>query len=513
MSPKLQSTRPPAGAVKLASAVALGLLLTLLPACGANKKDAQSLAKAGIASSDRVAKYYDSLVQANTKYLRILSYTVAPKLTKSEKKELELERRAYASRADLAHKLNAAYMALGQLIDFDAAADIKGSVSDLTTAVLAQVPHPKDLDSDLFKSVIGKIAGRLIEMQQEKEFRRNAPRVLEVLDGVGEIFERERPLYVQTVQLYEDEASKLAQDSLGTGRCGTALATGIPMIEDLFEPYKVKLFLTPETDPGVCKKNRDYFFAQIGEVARERKEAARHEARGISTALYNLERTHRTFLREKPAAPSLLPVDLTGTDRLVSALREALAARTLWEKQEQERKKREQELRERELEQGREPPADAGDDAEEPEYVPQKGFVADYVAGLLSPIVKKALAEGGDTSSNAFRRMLLDDLNRIIETGNIFEGILLKDGREALEKYRNSTVARERPGLRNALLRTVSGTLTSDRAMYSGAAAGPLPDRVRNLVVADPAAKPLAFLNRAILSYVFADSIAPAMAA
>jgi hypothetical protein len=511
MSPKLQLTRTPAESLKITSAIVLALLLALLTACGTAKKDAQSVAKAGIASSDRLAKYYDSLVQANTKYLRILTYTVGPQLTKSDKKELEKERKAYAARADLAHKLNAAYTALGQLIDFDAAADIKGPVGDLTTAVLAQVPHPKELDSDLFKTVINKIAGRLIEIQQEKQFRKNAPRVLEVLDGVGEIFERERPLYVQTVQLYEDEASKLAQVSLGTGECGSAQATGMGTFEELFEPYKVKLYLTPETDPRLCKKNRDYFYGQIGEMARERKAAARVEARGISTSLYNLGRAHRTFLREKLAAPSLLPADLTGTERLISALRDALAARSAWEKQEQERKKQEQEREEREMEAGREPAAEG--DAEEREYVPQKGFVADYVARLLSPAVKEALEKGGDTSSNAFRRMLLDDLNRIIETGNIFEGILAKDSHEVLEKYRTSTDPRERPGVRRELLRTVTSTLTSDRAMFSGAAAGALPDKIRNLVVADPAAKPLASLNRAILAYVFVNSIAPAAAA
>jgi hypothetical protein len=489
--------------VKAFPALTLVLLLALLSACG-SKKEAQSLAKAGIASSDRLAKYYDSLADDDVKYLRILSYTVAPTLSQSEKKELDKERKAYASRADLAHKLNAAYTSLGQLIDFDAAADIKGAVGDLTTSVLKQVPHPKDLDSDAFKTVIGKIAGRLIEMQQEKEFRKNAPRVLEVLDGVGEIFERERPLYVQTAQLYEDEASKLAQDALGTGVCGSSQGTGLPMLEDLYAPYKVKLFLTPETDPGLCKKNRDYFFALITEMAEERKVAARTDARSISTALYNLERVHRSFLHEKAAAPSLLPADLTGTDKLVAALRAALVARGDWEKREQERRKQEQVNIEQEIAAGNEPP----EPADPPEYRPANGFVADYVATLLSPAVKEALEKGGDTSSNAFKRALLNDLNRVIETGNVFEGVLSKDEHEVLEKYRTSTKPLERIKQRGALLAAVTSALTADRARFSGSPAG-LPSEVRNLVVADPAAKPLASLNRAILAYVFVNSIVP----
>jgi hypothetical protein len=477
----------------------LALLLGFFSGCGSSKKEAQSLVKAGTASSEQLVKYYESLVDADTKYIRILSYSTGARLNKSEKKILEQERKAYASRADLARKLNSTYVALGQLIDFDVAADIKGPVGDLTTAVLKQVPHPSQLDSDVFKTVITKIAGRLVEIQQEKQFRKNAPRVLAVLDGVGEIFERERPLYVQTAQLYEDEASKLALTSIGDGTCGSAQTTGIAMLEDLYEPYRVKPFQTPETDPRLCRKNHDYFAALITELARERKVSARSRARNISHGLYSLERVHRSFLREKPTAPSLVATDVENTDKLVANLKEALIARAAWEKAQQVQKQQA-------------PPATPEREDEEsvdPEYVPAKGAVADYVARLLSPAIKDALLKGGDTSSKSFRKMLTDDLNRIIETGNIFEGILLKPGEALLDKYRTSTSARERPGFRRELIKFVGDSLVSDRAAFTQSAKTNVPAVITDLVAVDPEGKTLASLNRAILAFVFVNSIAP----
>src|SRR4051794_32003641 len=113
--------------INLASILLLAISLVFLSGCGSSKKEAQSLVKQGIASSDQLSKYYGSLVQAQTKYVQIQTFDLGP-FDKDRKKELDEERKAYASRADLARKLNATYVALGQLIDFDVAADIKTPV-------------------------------------------------------------------------------------------------------------------------------------------------------------------------------------------------------------------------------------------------------------------------------------------------------------------------------------------------------------------------------------------------
>jgi len=103
---------------------------------------------------------------------------------------------------------------------------------------------------------------------------------------------------------------------------------------------------------------------------------------------------------------------------------------------------------------------------------------------------------------------LLEDLNRIIETGNIFEGILPNTDQETLEKYRTSTNSAERSGLRQSLQTSVKKILIADRAKVSKS--GPeLPASIPNLVAADPVGNPLARLNRAILAFAFANSVAP----
>ncbi|MBA3766430.1 MAG: hypothetical protein H0W99_05470, partial [Acidobacteria bacterium] len=378
------------------SIILAGVLIAgLFTGCASSKKEAQALVKAGSATSEQLADYYDSLIQKQTDYLTIASYTVGLTFSVEEKKQLVKERKAYASRADLARKLKAAYDALGKLIDYDAAGEVKGAVGDLLTAVLKQVDHPKQLDSDLFKTVVGKIAGKLVEIQQEKQFRKNVPRVLEVLDGVGEIFEMERDIYAQTAKLYEDEAARLAKRMVGTDMPGTDQATGMGMLKKYIEPYGLELYLTTVTDPDTRRKNLEFSNARIDEQSKERKVAAQNQARNTSISLYNLVRMNRIFLGGKATAPLLIEANITDTNKLVTALSEALAARERWEKQETERKK-------------------ADENYEVKPFEPaQDSAVSDYVATLLSPAVKEMLKAGGNqTASGAFRRQLTEDLNR-----------------------------------------------------------------------------------------------------
>jgi hypothetical protein len=476
-----------------ASILLFAIGLAFLSGCASSKKEAQSLVKQGISTTDQLTKYYEGLVQANTRYVKIQIFDLGP-FGEGEREELDKERKAYASRAELARNLNATYVALGQLIDFDVAADIKGPIGDLTTTVLKQVPHPKEADSDEFKTVIAKIAGRLAEIQQEKQFRKNAPRVLEILDGVAEIFERERFLYVVTVQLYEAQASAFAVKLMGDGKCLNAQGTAIGTLEELYQPYTVKAFGTPPTSEAICDKNFKGFERLINEMAQDRQVAAGQQARSISQNLYTLERLHRKFLREAPNAPALLAVDLNNVDRLVDALKEAIAARAAWESNHKSKSHHQS------------PSTNGngnGTKTTEPEYKPEKA-VADFVAMLLSPVVKDAIEKGGDTSSKTFSKLLLDDLNRIIETSNIFEGILSKDGQAILKDYRTNTDPDKRDDLTNRLEESVNAILKSNTKSTSSP-----PDSLSQLVGKDPAGKPLARLNRAILAFIFADSVAP----
>jgi len=313
--------------------------------------------------------------------------------------------------------------------------------------------------------------------------------VLEVLDGVAEIFERERFIYVITAQLYEEQASAFAIKLMGDGKCANAQGSAIGTLQELYQPYPVKPFGTPPASEAICDKNFNGFKRLIEGMARDRKVAAAQQARRISQSLYNLERLHRRFLREEPNDPALLAADLNNVNHLVDALKEAMTARAAWENQHKSKSHHQSASTN-----------GIGNQTgtTEPEYMPEKP-VADYVATLLSLKVKEAV-EKGDTSSKAFSKLLLDDLNRIIETDNIFEGILPKD-QTALQEFRTNTDALKREGLTNSLKQAVRDILVK-----SG---GQPPDSLTDFVAKDPAGKPLARLNRAILAVVFADSVAP----
>jgi hypothetical protein len=184
----------------------------------------------------------------------------------------------------------------------------------------------------------------------------------------------------------------------------------------------------------------------------------------------------------------------------VTALSEALAARERWEKQETERKK-------------------ADENYEVKPFEPaQDSAVSDYVATLLSPAVKEMLKAGGNqTASGAFRRQLTEDLNRIIETGNIYEGVLSEKGGEDLEKVRTFVIGKSGDGplqalrlLRESVLSEVNRKLEAEHKKQTGGSVGNLPTEARLLLRHDAAAKALARLNRAILAFVYEGSITAA---
>jgi len=89
------TTRSLTGPMQATIILLMALFLASVSGCGSSKKEAQSLVKARSASSEQLVKYYDSLVDADTKYIRILSYSTGARLNKAEKKILEQERKAY----------------------------------------------------------------------------------------------------------------------------------------------------------------------------------------------------------------------------------------------------------------------------------------------------------------------------------------------------------------------------------------------------------------------------------
>jgi hypothetical protein len=483
---------------RLAATLVLAVLIVCSMGCDFDKSEAQALVKAGVNSSEQLASYYDSLAQSVIDTQMIAEYR-GLKFGADDKKELEKEREAYTTRADLARNLKGTYVALGNLVDYDAEEEVKTATGELLTSVLKQVPHPSLFDKDLFKSTIGKIAGKLVEIQQEKEFSRNLPRVQTVLAEITEIFEGERWVYQQTLANYEGQVQQLAFKLLGTGKCASSQASPVAGFQKFIERYGLKT-LAPPMDEQTCKANYEFAKEVVTRISRERVASLNSDARNMSRGLFALERNLRSFMNKKNLPrPPLIAAEVTDFSKLINALKAAHDARDKWEQ------------------------AQKGQKDPQP-FEPQNGYVPDYLARLLSPVTRERLKKGGGelTSSN-FKTMLVDDLNRIIETGSLAEGVLSKEGLERMANLRAFVLTisfkklgpgqleardnkSERTELQTKLGEELDKKFASDRTVFTGAKE--LPAEVSTFVVFDPAAKALVRFNRHILAFIFEGAIA-----
>jgi hypothetical protein len=215
----------------------------------------------------------------------------------------------------------------------------------------------------------------------------------------------------------------------------------------------------------------------------------------MSNSLYALVRTHRVFLNASPTAPLLKDDEVTNLDRLSKILQQAVVAREKWEKRESDLAKTDENYKVKPYE----PASDT--------------LISDYVVRFLSPGVKEALSAGD--SSSKFRKLLVADLNRVIESGSIMEGILSEENTEVLMKYRTFVLGARRDGDKNKrreLLDKFRGEITKKVEAEHGKHAGDrgtlMPENLRLSIRLDPAGKALARLNRGILAFVYQDMIA-----
>jgi hypothetical protein len=466
-----------------------------------SKEEAQSLVKAGTTSADQLATYYDGLAESVVNGQLLAQYQLGIKFDQEDRDELEQERKAYESRADLARKLKATYTALGNLVDYDAESEVRTATGELLTAVLKQVPHPALFDKAGFQTVIGRIAGKIVEIQQAKEFKSNLPLVQVVLADVGELFERERYVYVQSRAAYEHRVEQLALNLLGTGDCVSSQVSSIAGFQKYIEHYGLATMADRPLTKQICEKNREFSKTAVEQITRDRVARLNMQAKNVSAGLYNLERTFRNLLNKKNLPPPpLTTTDITDFAKLANALRTAQLQIDQWEEAQKAKT------------------ANGGAAAKPEAFEPKKAYVLSYLVPMLSPATRERLKKGGgEITSDKFKSLLLDDLNRIVENGNIAEGILSKEGAKNLKTLHafvlttdgKTTNQAERTKLEDKLVEEIGRKLKADRTDFAGSPGSP-GSLVTTFVVLDPAAKALVRLNRQILSFVFAGAVAAA---
>src|SRR5207237_3350266 len=172
------------------------------------KKQAQDLVKVGSETSDHLAKYYDMLAQQRAEHLSLtvfeLKRTGSP-LQEELRNAYRDQQEALAARADMARKLKNVSDSLGKLIDYDAPTEVGGSVADLRDAIekvankKLSIPGLSGVDP---KPIMDKAVKAFISWYQIRQFRKNAPKALAILDSIYQLFDAEKEIYLQISRDY-----------------------------------------------------------------------------------------------------------------------------------------------------------------------------------------------------------------------------------------------------------------------------------------------------------------------
>jgi hypothetical protein len=206
------------GMQKLKLAVVSLLLVLVFSACGEEqKKAAQGLVKSGSTTADQLANYYSSLAEKRSEYLvyyRLEQAQAGTTVPNSVEDAFAEQEEALAARAAMAVKLKALYVALGELIDYDAPGEISKAAGDLKAEIEGVVNKKLSvagLSAADTNTILTKAISALVQMAQFRAFKKNAGRPEIVLSSITELFESEQKIYVQIAQDYDEETKKIAE--------------------------------------------------------------------------------------------------------------------------------------------------------------------------------------------------------------------------------------------------------------------------------------------------------------
>lgn len=374
---------------------------------GARKKAAQDLVKQGSGTAQKLAEYYESLAHMRERTLDLLDLEwrkLETPMNEPARKPTEEQIEALRARAATAKKLQGLYDALGKLIEYDAATEVKGAVNELKDEVIKLVDHPLSippLPDKLVANLLDRLVGYLVEMEQLRRFDENTPQASEVLAGIIQFYDAEKPLYTMIAQDYERLRPKAARFF---GEPGVELIVSTGAFKEDVEPYG-ELLTKSTTNPVIAAFNRD----AAGRILDRRLKAQQGVADSHSKNLYALERSTEAFLRKKPEYPLAIKEDLRDPTAFVAYLRVAL------------REQKERDRRFNELKQMRHPDAPALTNDMKP--LPSDP-VSDHIVSLLSPGMKTQLESAITPRQRAeLAAPLATELNRVIQSGNLYARI------------------------------------------------------------------------------------------
>lgn len=209
------------------SALAVALLTAALTGCD-NRAEGEALAKAGAATSESLATYYDSLVQETVDIWEYEAFNVAIRnarpspsptpapcprpgagvpapaerddeveetitFSPAQQRRLQTQIDALSRRAKLARRLLSTYNSLKELSTYDASGAVKTSAENLATSITNLTPLP---DAGVNPSTFfGMVASDIIKWKQSRDIRKGSELILKAVDGLQKLFENESAAY------------------------------------------------------------------------------------------------------------------------------------------------------------------------------------------------------------------------------------------------------------------------------------------------------------------------------
>ncbi|MCW3100191.1 MAG: hypothetical protein JWL77_5809 [Chthonomonadaceae bacterium] len=155
---------------------------------------------------------------------------------------LAQEKSALHSRAAVATAMANLCTSLGKLVDTGITTDVRASVAKLQTAVETANHHPLTVSGinlpDTPTNLLGKLSDFLVQQEQTRQFQRNLPALLTIINTLTEVFDKEKFLYNQSMALTVVANTYTSTDSI----LGSDPAVAVPDNRNKIETVETEAY-------------------------------------------------------------------------------------------------------------------------------------------------------------------------------------------------------------------------------------------------------------------------------
>ncbi len=271
------------------------LVMSSLTGCD-NRAEALELAKVGQATTETMAKYYESLIQDTYDVwdyeafrLSIVRQPSDPVLTvdgtKLRKRVEELNKRI-----KLVKNLASTYKSLQELSSYDASGEVSKSVGDLSDSIRGLGIFP---DSGINPTAIFQmVAQDLVAWKQSKDIRKGSALILQVLQKLYDLFDKESPAYKSIV---EEKGNKII--ILMNYLIGKKKVTSLGLLQKIPDSFGLKLV---EADKPVEDEDTKRAMIEMITVRGQRiAQMSAQAADGIKQSIAGLIDNHRKLQQKQ----------------------------------------------------------------------------------------------------------------------------------------------------------------------------------------------------------------------